>query len=123
MTVDHGAVRDPFTTVRADRLGFLATPAAVPGGSVPSLRGAQRVFEAGHRSVANEVATGAAVARDAAAASPVSDVAPVPDAVDANVALGLDLSSLTPDQLMQLMMACASQMMARMNQAAATFSP
>lgn len=123
MTVDHGAVRDPFTTLRADRLGFLGTPAQVPGGPLPVLRGAARVFEAGHRAGANEAATAAAIGRDAAAVSPVSEVASVPDAVAGNVALGLDLSSLTPDQLMQLMMACAAQMMARMNQAAATFSP
>ena len=122
-TGPEDAVRDPFAGHTADRLAFLYTPPLMPSGSVPVDRGANRSFDAGRRVVANETAVAYGTAREAEVGARAGDPTPAPDSFDALHSFGVDLTTLTPDQLGQLMAACAEQMAAALARAAAVHLP
>lgn len=106
-------VRDPFAGQDAHVLGFLNTPLSMPAGTAPVLRGSSRLFEPAHRAGANVAAQVSAAAGSAAATDRMSDVVPTPDVTPpvATNLYGVDLTTLTVEQLGRLMTACATQMM------------
>lgn len=122
--MSDGAIRDPFEAHRADLLAFLNTPAPMPSATMPVLRGSTRLYGAAHQAAANQAADVAAVTRSAAATADVADVVTRVDASDgalvpdATSLFGVDLASLSVEQLGQLMTACAMRMMRVMTQSA-----
>lgn len=119
--MSESPIRDPFVSHRADLLAFLNTPAPMPSGTTPVLRGSSRLFHAGHQAVANQGADAAAATRSAVATADVADVITGVGASDGELSppgsdlFGVDLSALNVEQLGQLMTACAMRMMRVMN--------
>lgn len=124
MNID--GVRDPFAGQDAHGLGFLNTPLSMPAGTAPVLRGSSRLFEPAHRAGANVAAQVSAAAESAAATDRISDVLPSHDVAVSPVATnlyGVDLTTLTVEQLGRLMTACATQMMHSVAGAARRLEP
>ena len=109
-------VRDPFAARGADHLGFLSESAPMPVGSLPLLRGHSRIFDATHLAIANEGASAHQAASQGVAAAQVGDIVAAPGpgtgagASDATNLYGVDLTTMTVEQLGDLMSACAAQM-------------
>lgn len=107
-------VHDPFTRQSGDRLDFLNTRSPMPSATLPMLRGSSRLFDPTHRAIANQAAELTEVAAQAETAGRVGPESPTP-AVDqmpvATDLFGLDVTTLSVEQLGQLMTACATQMM------------
>lgn len=126
MNLDPSTIHDPFEFHRADRLAFLATPGRGPGAAMAVTRGAHRVFEATQRSGANAAATGYAVGGDATSVS--AQPGPVHRTSDFNEHdpsndLPVDIATLTPEEVCQLMVACATHLMQSMHRTGERFVP
>ena len=126
---DPVGAADAFAAEAASALAFLDSPPPMPTGSLDVLRGDRRLFDPIQRVAANEPARVEAGAGDAVAAAgtgapgPEPFPSPLPEVADVSGMFGLDLGAMTPEQLMQLMMGCAAQMMRRMARAAEAGAP
>ena len=113
-------IRDPFAGQQDERLGFLSTPTPLPRATVTVLRGSSRIFEPAQRAGANEVAAASRAVEPASSVGHVTETAPAPAALDADPApdatsmFGVDLNTLSVEQLSRLMTACGIQMMRSM---------